>query len=86
MDNAADIIQTALDIIISQDREVELVILDEGDGGDRVARIRWATLVGLESAGPVAHVIVENYRYSDGEVIAERTLVGVNEIISIARL
>ena len=51
MDNAADIIQTALDIIISQDREVELVILDEGDGGDRVARIRWATLVGLESAG-----------------------------------
>ncbi len=83
MDNAADIIQTALDIINSEDREVELVIRDDREP---VIRIRRATLVGLESAGPVAHVIVENYRYSDGEVIADRTLVGVNEIISIARL
>ena len=83
MDNAQDIIQTALDIINSEDREVELVIKDDREP---VIRIRWGTLTGLESAGPVAHVIVENYRYSDGEVIAERTLVGVNEIISIARL
>ena len=83
MDNAQDIIQTALDIINSEDREVELVIKDDREP---VIRIRWATLTGLEAAGPVAHVIVENYRYSDGQLVAARTLVGVNEIISIARL
>ena len=84
MDNASDIIKTAHDILNSQDREVELVITGYAELGP--PRIRWATLTSMESAGPVAHVIVENYRYSDGEVIAERTLVGVNEIISIARL
>ena len=41
MDNAADIIQTALDIINSQDREVELVIKDDREPVTGFAGARW---------------------------------------------
>lgn len=83
MTNApADIIKTALDILTTDAREVELVISDGID-----VRVRYGTLTGL-GTGPVDTITVENYRLRadlDGGIITERTLVLLDEIVSISR-
>jgi hypothetical protein len=75
MDNAADIIQTALD---NMGREVELVIAARSD-----VFVRRATVTGVTST-TMPGLMVTDYSYADGEVITDRTFVSISEIISIS--
>ena len=80
MDNAQDIIQTALDILASPDREVELLVTPS----EGFAFTRFGTLTGLGSMGDQATITVEHYRSTpDGPDIVARTLVDINEIVSL---
>ncbi len=78
MDNAADIIQTALD---SMGQEVELVITGPED-----VILRRGTVIGVDTTASTPCVLLNNYSYPDGEVISFRTLVQLNEIASLTRV
>lgn len=80
-----DIIRAALDILSAGDREIELTIVNaDGKFGGPATRTRHGTLTGLGSTGDQATVTVNNYRFPDGQLIAACTLVGIDEIISLA--
>jgi len=81
MSNAPqDIIKTALDILTGPDREVELALSDVSGG-----YVRYGTLTGLSGQGDGAYVTITGYRAErNGDVIADYTLVGIDEIISIS--
>lgn len=75
MDNAADIIQTALDCM---GREVELVITTRTD-----VYVRRATVTGVTTDAATPGLMVTDYSYPDGGVITARTFISINEIVSI---
>lgn len=85
MDNAQDIIQFALDNL---GHEVKLAIIMDDIG----VVTRYATLKVIANARKRAGVHqvtgfieVTDYRFPDGQVIAERTLIDIDQIVSIER-
>jgi hypothetical protein len=81
MDNAQDIIQIALDILAGPDREIEVALVDIASAA---CRVRYGTLTGLGSMGDYVTITVDNYRATPGgDVITPRTLVNIDEIISL---
>ena len=76
MDNASDIIQTALD---SMGQTVELVLTDGTD-----VTIRRGVVASVTNTGGMPFITLNNYSFSDGEVIVPRTVIALNEIISLS--
>lgn len=72
----SDIIKTALDILASPDREVELVL---------TTCTRYGTLTGVSALGETPSLMIQNYRAEvDEDYIVKRTFVGIDEIIGIS--